>query len=148
MSSVKWRPVCLGLNVLITQKIYTCITANNDTRCSKQIWESYWPMPFLSDLGWQSSTFSKTDNNSISLIEPRWCIFVSVNWVITGSNNDFVACLAPKKSYDPMLTYCQLDPKEHISIKFYLKFKNFIQDNAVWKCCLQNVGHFVSASMC
>ena len=24
---------------------------------------------------------------------------------------------------EPMLPYCQLDPKEHISIKFHLKFK-------------------------
>ena len=26
---------------------------------------------------------------------------------------------------EPVLTYCQLDPKEHISMKFYLKFKYF-----------------------
>ena len=28
---------------------------------------------------------------------------------------------------EPMLPYCQLDPKEHFSVKFYLKF--FIQGN-------------------
>ena len=27
---------------------------------------------------------------------------------------------------EPMLPYCQLDPKEHISVKFYLKFKSFL----------------------
>ena len=31
---------------------------------------------------------------------------------------------------EPMLTYCQLDPKEHISMKFCLKFKYFVQENA------------------
>ena len=31
---------------------------------------------------------------------------------------------------EPVLIYCQLDPKEHISMKFYLKFKYFHS----WKC--------------
>ena len=31
---------------------------------------------------------------------------------------------------ESMMTYCQLDPKEHISMKYYLKFKIFIQENA------------------
>ena len=29
-----------------------------------------------------------------------------------------------------MMAYCQLDPKEYISIKYYLKFKVFIPENA------------------
>ena len=42
---------------------------------------------------------------------------------------------------EPMLPYCQLDPKDHISVKFYLKV--FIQENALenvvckmWSFCL------------
>ena len=31
----------------------------------------------------------------------------------------------------PMLPYFQLDPKEHISVTFRLKFKSFIQENAL-----------------
>ena len=31
---------------------------------------------------------------------------------------------------EPMMTYCQLDPKENISMNYYLKFKVFIQQNA------------------
>ena len=32
---------------------------------------------------------------------------------------------------EPMLPYCQLDPKEHISVKSYSKFIHiFIQENA------------------
>ena len=38
----------------------------------------------------------------------------------------------------PGLVYCQVDPWEQTSTKFYSKFK----------CRLDNVGHFVSASMC
>ena len=36
----------------------------------------------------------------------------------------------------PMLTYCQLKPKEHISVKFYLKFKYFRLRKCVWTCRL------------
>ena len=30
-----------------------------------------------------------------------------------------------KPLFEPILTYCQLESKEHISMKFYLKFKDF-----------------------
>ena len=48
----------------------------------------------------------------------------------------------------PMVSCCQLDPKEHISVKFHLKFKSFNSRKCTWKCRLQNGGHIVSASMC
>ena len=41
---------------------------------------------------------------------------------------------------EPMLTYCQLCPKEHTSMKFYLKFKYFHSTKCVWTCRLQNIG--------
>ena len=31
---------------------------------------------------------------------------------------------------EPMMTYCQLDHKEHISIKYHLNSKVFIQENS------------------
>ena len=31
---------------------------------------------------------------------------------------------------EPMLTYCQVDPKEHISMEFYLNSNIFVQENA------------------
>ena len=34
---------------------------------------------------------------------------------------------------EPMLPYCQLDPKEHISVKLYLKFKSFHSRKCTWK---------------
>ena len=50
-----------------------------------------------------------------------------------------------KPSSEPMLPHCRLDPKEHVSMKFHLKFKFFIQGNALNICRLRNGGHFVSA---
>ena len=45
-------------------------------------------------------------------------------------------CLASVKPLsDTMLEYCQLDPTEHISVKLKLKFKVFIQRNAVENVC-------------
>ena len=44
---------------------------------------------------------------------------------------------------EPMVTYCQLEPKEHISMKFYLKFIYFHSRKCIWTCCLQNGSHFV-----
>ena len=37
---------------------------------------------------------------------------------------------------EPMPTYCQLDPKEHISMEFYLKFKYFHSRKCVRTCRL------------
>ena len=37
---------------------------------------------------------------------------------------------------EPMMVYCQIDLKEHISMKFYLKFKSFHSRKCIWKCCL------------
>ena len=40
-----------------------------------------------------------------------------------------------------MLTYCQLDPKEHISMASYLKLKYLHSRKCVWICRLRNCGH-------
>ena len=48
---------------------------------------------------------------------------------------------------EPILTYCQLNPKESISMKFYLKFKYFHSRKCVWTCRLRNGGHFVQGKM-
>ena len=49
---------------------------------------------------------------------------------------------------EPMLPYCQLHPAEHISVKFYIKFKRFHSRECTWRCRLQNGDHFVWALMC
>ena len=47
---------------------------------------------------------------------------------------------------ESMLTYCQLDHKGQISMKFYLKFKYFRSRKYVWTCRLRNGGHFVQGT--
>ena len=47
---------------------------------------------------------------------------------------------------EPMLIYCQLDRKEHISMKLYLKCKYFHSRKCNSKCHQQNGCHFVSPS--
>ena len=45
---------------------------------------------------------------------------------------------------EPMLYHCQLDPQEQNSVKLYSKFKHFHSSKCIWKCHVENVGHFVS----
>ena len=49
---------------------------------------------------------------------------------------------------EPTLGYCHLDTWEQTSVKFNSKFKHFHSRKCIWKCCLENGGHFVSVSMC
>ena len=50
---------------------------------------------------------------------------------------------------EPILTYCQLDPKEkeQTSVKFKSKYKKFNPRKCIWKCRLRNGGHFVQGEM-
>ena len=49
-----------------------------------------------------------------------------------------------KPLYEPMMDNCQLDPWEHISVTFELKYNNFHTINLIEKYHLQNDCHFVS----
>ena len=40
-----------------------------------------------------------------------------------------------------MMTFCQSDPWEQISIKFESRLKKILSENVLWKCHLQNTGH-------
>ena len=57
-----------------------------------------------------------------------------------------------KQLYEPTMIYCQLDPKEHIIKKYYLKFyKVFIPRK--WENSFENIVYeiaaiFFSSSMC
>ena len=68
-----------------------------------------------------------------------------MRWWIGSALVQIIACCldGAKPLSEPMLTYCQLDPKEHISMKFYFKFKYFHLRKCVWICCLRNWGLFV-----
>ena len=49
---------------------------------------------------------------------------------------------------ESLLPHCQIDTKEHISVKFHLNFNGFHSRKCTWKCCLRNGGQFVLAPMC
>ena len=44
---------------------------------------------------------------------------------------------------EPMLGYCQLNPKEQTSVKFQSKSRTFHSQKCIWKYRMQNGGHFV-----
>ena len=91
----------------------------------------------------------------ICVARPQWVNWLRPSDTYMNENNiptlfQIMAChlFGTKPSSEPKLQYCQLDPKEHISAKFYLKFKCFHSRKCTWTCRLQNGSHFVLASMC
>ena len=48
---------------------------------------------------------------------------------------------------EAMLTYYQLDPWQQTSVKFKSKYKSFHSWKCIWRCHLQNGGHFVQWEM-
>ena len=55
--------------------------------------------------------------------------------------------LGAKLLSEPLLGYSELYHKEQNSEKYLSKFKHFHSRKCVWKCRLENCGHFVSASI-
>ena len=43
----------------------------------------------------------------------------------------------------PTVGYCQLDPKEQTSVKFWSQYKTFHSRKCIWKCRLRNGDNFV-----
>ena len=84
------------------------------------------------------SAARKTPNN-IQLIQTGRSR--SVNWPYLGQ---VMAChlFGTKQVPIPVLTCCQLDPQEHISVTFLLKFRYFHLWNFIWKGRPQNVSHY------
>ena len=52
-----------------------------------------------------------------------------------------------KLSPGPMLSYCQLYPREQTSMRFASNV-SFSFKKCIWKYCLYNIGHFVQVSIC
>ena len=47
-----------------------------------------------------------------------------------------------------MMVYSQFDPKEHISMKFYLKLNSFHSRKCIWRCHLQKKAAILSWPQC
>ena len=71
-----------------------------------------------------------------------WHMYVLVNWVIIGSDND-LALFGTKSFPEPMLIFNELYSQEQTLIKFESKYCNCLS----WKYCLLNVVHFILASV-
>ena len=83
----------------------------------------------------------------------QWCfllmhIYIRQNNIATLLQIMAWRLFGTKPLSETMLPYCQLDHKEHISVKFYFKFKSFYSRKRTWKCHLRNGSNFVLASMC
>ena len=76
------------------------------------------------------------------------CATYTRRWTWSALVQIMACCLdSAKLLSEPVQTYCQLDPKEHASMKFYLKFKYFHSRKCVWTCRLRNGSHFVQGEM-
>ena len=49
---------------------------------------------------------------------------------------------------EPMIVYCQINCKEHIWMKFYLKYKSFLSRKCAWKCHLPKWRSYFAAAIC
>ena len=92
---------------------------------------------------------SKCGGSNVSILNHWGLMMQGYQWPMP-SLVQIIAChlFGAKPLSEPMLAYCQLDPKEHVSIKFCLKIKSFHSEKCIWKCCLQYGSHVVTASLC
>ena len=71
------------------------------------------------------------------------------SWLLVNAGSGNGCCLFSAKTLpESVLTYCQFNPQQQTSVKFKLEYQNYHSTKCIWKCCLQNGGHFVQASMC
>ena len=69
-------------------------------------------------------------------------------WTGTSLVQVIAWCKKGDKSIPELiLIYCQMDPKEQISVINESKFKHFHSRKYVWKCRLRNGGHFVQGEI-
>ena len=68
-------------------------------------------------------------------------------WTVIGLIIAFVL-YGENSLLEPLMVYWILEPNEHISMKLYLKFINFIQEVAYGNVIYENGGHLVPAAIC
>ena len=76
-------------------------------------------------------------------VETKFCGHIDAVFCLIIDNR-----LSP--SSEPKMVYCQLDPKEHIAMPFYLKFKSFhsIQEKVHENIVCKYGDNLASASTC
>ena len=129
-----WLALCVG-NVLVTSGFPTHRASNLKLRwflcCSPRqaleqtvqrsvIWDNLMLMRHYCNERECSLYWGQV----LSLIEAEWRIYASLVQIMA-------CCLVGAEPLsEAMLPYCQLDPKECISVNFHLQFKSFHS----WKC--------------
>ena len=110
-----------------------------------------------------AAVLSGIEKESVNSLSPGGCgyDFKCVNFQLNSPSVTYMcqwirsalvqimAChlFAAKPLSEPTQTYCQLEPKEHISMRVYLKWKYFHSRKCVWICRLRNGSHFVREEM-
>ena len=161
MSSQKWRSFCLSLNVLCkhvlpvtTQQITCCCSHKSITDkhgipqylVSGNLFVAFISIP-LKVLPLILRWGNKKSPRGQWVNSPPPSAAYMCQWIVSALVQ-IMACRldGAKPLSEPMLTYCQLDPKEHISMKFHLKLKYFHSRKCICTC-LWNGGQFVLSEM-
>ena len=152
MSSGKWRPFCLGLNVLITAKVgvhrgWKCIM--NIFRNKSMAWCKTAITPLLTHLNYCSLAQSHPHVDHGLTHWGRVTHICISNLAIIGSDNG----LPPARRQAIIWNNAGILLIEPLGTKFSeisvkSEFKHFHSRKCTWKCRLRNGIHFVSASMC
>ena len=119
MLSRKWQPFCFGLKVLMSLKLCRMIFNRDSVRIWMFSW-TYWGRVTHICVGKLRQHYILY---SLFLVQCQ-----AIIWISTGA-----------LSIGPLGI--------HVS-EISMKIQTFSFKKHVSKCCLQNVGHFVSASMC
>ena len=153
---VHWKMLlqCVLLFVLLEIKFTTTTTRHYYTTCmclfclcifvpNKAIWSSIYRIHVTTSV----------DNDCIhsqNLINSLKPSDAYMRHQPRSSLVQILACrvIGAKPLSEPILYYCQLDPKEQTSVKLYSNLRHFHSGKRTWKCRVGNVGHFVSAAMC
>ena len=95
------------------------------------------PDVIMSRISWTARCCPNMNDIGKLIIETKWHSHESVNKAIFVV--DALSLIWSRSIYPALHLW------EQISVEFE---KNYISGNSIWKCCLQNVGHFVSTKLC
>ena len=123
---------------------YILLNRMSTRKCTHHNWQTWCQLYRAKQI---NGTLTLFKQHSISLwdkhIGATWHRNLSVNWIMIGT------CLFSAKPLQGLVvTFCQLDPVENNFSKFR-KYTHLGSCSKMHlKCRLQNLGNFVSASMC
>ena len=144
MLSLTWWPFCSGLSMFRMEhsSVHVSLYLVNSFHAGFSIWSKYmYDCCTFSVISWprcHKSAFKSSPPSATYIHRWIWSELVQI-----------MACHldGAKPLSELMLTYYQLDHKEHISMKFYLKFKCLHSRNAFEHAVCQIGCYFVQGEM-